>query len=73
MTLLFEPAPFPEMLIVIPLGEANGVGEAEGFTDPDGVGEGEILAEKEGVGKTAAAVKLLFKEDALAEKSPKTP
>lgn len=85
LTVLLDPAPFPEILIFTPLPGVplgTGVGDDEGLTLPDGIGEGEeeLLGEPdgsgeavdEGLGKIAAAVKVLFKEEALAEKSPNT-
>jgi hypothetical protein len=85
VTLLVDPSPFPEITIVVPEeGEGLGVilgfgvllGEAEGLTEGEGLveGEGETegVTDGDGVGKEAAAVKVLFKADALSVKRPKT-
>lgn len=45
MTVLFEPEPFPEIIMFVPFTEPDGlgVGETEGLPDGDGEDEGSML------------------------------
>lgn len=78
LTVLFEPAPFPEIITVVPDGEGLDDGETDGLADGDpegevlGDGDTEGAIEGDGVGKFAAAVKELFIFCAVSENSPKT-
>lgn len=52
LTLLFEPAPLPEIIIFVPLTEPEGLGTGDGdpSADGEGLGDGETVGLTEGAG-----------------------